>query len=89
MTEEHRAELRALAEMPDSEIDYSDIPQLTEEELEQFVPRAFYRPIKKHTSFRIDADILAWLKHRSNGKGYQSHVNAILREAMLRERQQS
>jgi uncharacterized protein (DUF4415 family) len=86
IAEERRAELRALAARPDSEIDYRDIPPLTDEQLEEFVPRAFYRPIKKHTSMRLDADILAWLKHRSNGKGYQAYVNAILREAMLRER---
>jgi len=34
---------------------------------------------------RIDADVLAWLK--SQGKGYQTRMNAILREAMLRSRQ--
>jgi hypothetical protein len=30
MTEERKAELKALAERPDSEIDYSDIPPLDE-----------------------------------------------------------
>jgi uncharacterized protein (DUF4415 family) len=30
----------------------------------------------------VDADVLAWLK--SQGKGYQTRINAILREAMLR-----
>jgi uncharacterized protein (DUF4415 family) len=30
---------------------------------------------------RIDADVLLWLK--SNGKGYQTRINTILREAML------
>ena len=30
------------------------------------------------------ADVLAWLK--ASGKGYQSRINAILREAMLRGR---
>ena len=32
---------------------------------------------------RIDADVLLWLK--SNGKGYQTRINAILREAMLQQ----
>lgn len=31
MSEERKAELRALAQRPDSEIDYSDIPKLTED----------------------------------------------------------
>jgi uncharacterized protein (DUF4415 family) len=31
---------------------------------------------------RLDSDVLAWFK--SQGKGYQTRINAILREAMLR-----
>jgi len=30
----------------------------------------------------VDSDVLAWLK--GQGKGYQTRINAILREAMLR-----
>jgi uncharacterized protein (DUF4415 family) len=32
---------------------------------------------------RVDSDVLAWLK--SQGKGYQTRINAILRAAMLHE----
>lgn len=39
-----------------------------------------YRPIKKPLSIRLDSDIIAWLK--SYGKGYQSRINTILRQAM-------
>jgi uncharacterized protein (DUF4415 family) len=45
---------------------------------------AFYRPVKQSTTIRIDADILHWLKGK--GRGYQTRLNMILREAMLRER---
>lgn len=41
----------------------------------------FYRPIKKPLTLRIDADVLAWLK--SQGRGYQTRINQILRSAML------
>ena len=41
----------------------------------------FYRPVKKQITARVDADVLTWLK--SQGKGYQSRMNAILRDAML------
>jgi uncharacterized protein (DUF4415 family) len=40
-----------------------------------------YKPTKQATTVRIDADVLLWLK--SSGKGYQTRINAILREAML------
>lgn len=82
LTEERKAELKALAEQPDSEIDYSDIPPLDEDFLKRAVPNPFFRPVKTHASVRIDADVLAWLK--SQGKGYQTRMNAILREAMIR-----
>jgi hypothetical protein len=42
---------------------------------------AVYRPRKVSTTVRIDADVLLWL--RGDGKGYQSRLNGILREAML------
>ena len=83
LTEERKAELKALAKMPDSAIDYSDIPRLDEGFWERAVPNPFYKPVKTHASVRIDSDVLAWLK--SHGKGYQTRLNAILREAMLNE----
>ncbi|MDR2891895.1 MAG: BrnA antitoxin family protein [Deltaproteobacteria bacterium] len=82
LTEERKEELRALADSPDSEIDYSDIPPLDEAFWARAVPNPFFKPIKVHTSVRIDSDIMAWLK--SQGKGYQTKMNSILREAMLR-----
>ena len=48
-------------------------------------PAAHYRPVKKQITARVDADVLAWLK--SQGKGYQSRMNAILRREMLEQRQ--
>jgi uncharacterized protein (DUF4415 family) len=85
LTEERKTELKALADMPDNEIDYSDIPSLTEEFWKNAVPNPFYRPIKTHASVRIDSDVMVWLK--SQGKGYQTRMNAILREAMMRTNQ--
>jgi len=82
LTEKQKAELKALSEMPDSEIDYSDIPPLTEDFWKNAVRNPFYRPTKTSTTVRLDSDVLAWLKKQ--GKGYQTRINAILREAMLR-----
>ncbi|WP_147505155.1 BrnA antitoxin family protein, partial [Acinetobacter baumannii] len=42
-----------------------------------------YRPVKQQTSIRLDADVLAWFK--AQGKGYQTLMNEILRDAMLKE----
>jgi uncharacterized protein (DUF4415 family) len=43
----------------------------------------FFRPNKKQTTVRLDADVLDWLK--SKGKGHISRVNEILRSVMLAE----
>lgn len=43
----------------------------------------FFRPVKKQTTVRIDADVLAWLK--SKGEGHLTRINEILREHMLAE----
>jgi uncharacterized protein (DUF4415 family) len=45
----------------------------------------YFRPIKKLTSVRIDADVLAWL--RSKGEGHLSRINEILRERMESEQE--
>ncbi len=75
--------LAALAARPDSEIDYSDIPPLTEKFWRNAVPNPWYRPVKKQLTVRLDADVIAWL--RNQGKGYQTRLNGFLRDAMLRE----
>ena len=63
-----------------------DCPILTEEQMKEFKPShlrnmANYKPIKKTVNVRLDADVIEWLQ--SAGKGYQTRMNAILREAML------
>ena len=75
------AELEALAERPNSEIDFSDIPELTDEQWQNAIRRRGYKPTKQQITARLDSDVLHWLK--SQGKGYQSRMNEILRKEML------
>ncbi len=71
-------EITALMRLKDEDIDLSDIPEITD--WSKAVVGKFYRPIKKPLTIRLDADVLAWLK--SQGKGYQTRINTLLREAM-------
>ena len=80
---QHEAELKALANKSDEDIDYSDIPPSSDEQWSNAERGKFYRPLKTQASVRIDADVMEWLKRP--GKGYQTRLNAILREAMLRD----
>lgn len=81
ITAARRRRLTKLAQRPDSEIDFSDIPPLAEKFWQNAVRNPFYRPLKKQLTLRLDADIIAWLRHQ--GKGYQTRANALLRAAML------
>ena len=82
LTEKQRQlELARIAAIPDDEIDTSDIPGLTAEQMQRAVRGRFYRPLKKPVTMRLDADVLDWLK--SDGAGYQTKANRLLRAEML------
>jgi uncharacterized protein (DUF4415 family) len=83
LTKKQKDEIKILSKMPDNQIDYSDAPSLPEELWKGAVGNLFYKPTKQSTTVRVDSDVLAWLK--SQGKGYQTRINAILRAAMVRE----
>jgi uncharacterized protein (DUF4415 family) len=63
----------------DSGIDYSDIPALTDQQLNQF-----RRPAKKLVAVRLDADVFEWL--RKYGPGYSTRINNVLRIVMAQDR---
>jgi uncharacterized protein (DUF4415 family) len=83
LTKEQRDRLARLAKKKDSEIDFSDIPPLTDQQLAEMVP---FRLRSKTTliSFRVQNDVLTWLK--SKGPGHLSRINAILANVMDAER---
>ena len=83
LTKKQKDEIKVLSKMPDNQIDYSDTPSLPEEFWKNAVVNPFYKPTKTSTTVRVDSDVLAWLK--SEGRGYQTRINAILRAAMMRE----
>ena len=76
-----RRRLKKLADLPDREIDLSEIPEVTD--WSTAVRGKFYRPVKKPITIRLDADVIAWL--RAGGKGYQTRINQTLRRQMVKE----
>jgi uncharacterized protein (DUF4415 family) len=82
LTADQQSRLAALAAMPDTQIDTGDIPEMTDAAMASMSRGRFYRPVKQQITARVDADVLAWLK--SQGKGYQALMNAILRREMLK-----
>ena len=77
-----RTELERLAKMKDSDIDLSDIPEISLEKFAKAVIRKGLKPVpkKSQVTLRIDADVLEWFK--GTGKGYQTRINTLLRTYM-------
>jgi uncharacterized protein (DUF4415 family) len=72
-----------LATRPDREIDLTDIPEIREIPSDAVIGR-FYRPKKTTVTIRLDADVVAWIK--ASGGGYQTRINAYLRQMMQQSR---
>ena len=78
-TRTRKAELEALAALPEGEIDLSDIPEVRD--WSGAKRGLFYRPLKKQLTLRLDADVIAWFKGNARGgRGYQTDINRALRE---------
>ena len=76
----HHAAKQAIGD--DSDINYDDIPRLTEKQLAQMVRLRDLRP-KVPVSVRLDPKVLEWLK--SKGEGHLTRINDILRFVMEAE----
>ena len=71
------AEMQALRDLKDEEIDYSDIPPQTGggwRRVSELIPAEN----KQQITLRLDAEVIAFF--RATGRRYQSRINAALRE---------
>lgn len=70
-----KSDLKRLDRLKDQDIDYSDLQPLDDSFFERAVVEM---PIKKdQVTIRIDHTVLDWFK--SQGKGYQTRMNAVLK----------
>jgi uncharacterized protein (DUF4415 family) len=77
-----KARLAAEFAKPESEIDFSDIPEADAAFWASAVKIGRDKPRKRQTTIRLDEDVIEWFK--GAGRGYQSRMNAILRAVMLK-----
>ncbi len=71
--------------MTDDEIDFSDVPQVTEEQLKLGVHRIGGKIVTKQkvrVNIYLDATVVAYFKSRAGGRGYQTLINDALKESM-------
>jgi uncharacterized protein (DUF4415 family) len=72
-----RTNWKKIDSLPDSKIDYSDVPELKA----GFFRHAIRWPGKKQQiTLRLDPDVLAFF--RRHGKRYQTTINSVLRSYM-------
>ncbi|HEY9700133.1 MAG TPA: BrnA antitoxin family protein [Trichocoleus sp.] len=70
-----RTNWAALEAMTDEEIDYSDIPPLTEEFFETATLRV--PAAQAHNLVQLDPDVMVWFQ--SQGAEYKTLINSVLR----------
>jgi len=79
-----KAELEALAALPDDQINTRDIPE--QRDWRGARRGVFFRPVKKQLTLRLDADLIDWFQtHVPNGKGYQTSINDALRAYVVQQ----
>ena len=73
----------------DQDIDLSENPELTPELFAKAVVRQGLKPVnrKAQLTLRLDSDVLTWFK--SQGRGYQTRINTLLRAYMNAHREQA
>jgi uncharacterized protein (DUF4415 family) len=72
----------------DEDIDLSDIPEITEEQVARSVMRMGGEPVSKEkvrVSMYLDADLVAFFKAKAGGRGYQTLINETLRDSVTSE----
>ena len=82
LTSEQLDRLAKLAAMPDEDIDFSDIPPLTEEQLSEFRRVDEERPASVATS--LDLNVVRWFASHANDGPYEAEINRVLREHIAR-----
>lgn len=85
LTEAEKAELRALSDRPDSQIDLSDIPELTDEFWEKAIRNPYlYPPV------RLSADVVEYFQERVGDKGsITMAINHVLLDYIAAEKKKA
>lgn len=86
-TKKQIKELKALAAIPDEKIDFSDIPEITDEQWKGAVRGLFARPETRHISIRLSAVDLVIANKLAAAKGlpYQTYIKSLLHESLVKE----
>ena len=86
LTPEQQAELKALAALPEDQINTRDIPE--QRDWSGARRGVLFRPVKRQITLRLDADLIDWFRrHPRQDAGYQTSINQALREYVSQHRE--
>ena len=81
LTAVQQAEIDALAALPEDQINTKVLPE--QRDWSNATRGAFFRPVKRQLTLRLDADVIDWFKtHAAANEGYQTSMNSALRAHM-------
>jgi uncharacterized protein (DUF4415 family) len=87
-----KSDLKRIDKMRDEDIDYSDIPPLTDEQLAAMQPWREVLSALTHQKTRVtislDTDVIKWFKkwaQNTGDKSYQALMNTVLRQYIERQ----
>ncbi|MCA9969905.1 MAG: BrnA antitoxin family protein [Anaerolineales bacterium] len=72
----------------DTDIDLSDIPEITADQIAGAILRVGGKPLPKgkvRVNMYLDADLVAFFKAKAGSRGYQTLINEALRESISGE----
>ena len=85
LARDHQEEIAALEQLPDDQIDTTEVPEMLDWSTAQRVP--LYRPVQQLITLRLDEEVVAWFKrHACGGRDYQTDINPALRSHVQRSR---
>jgi uncharacterized protein (DUF4415 family) len=82
-----RTDWERINKLKDEDIDLSDTPEISEDQLSDALLRFGGRKVPKRKvriNILLDADIVAYYKTISGGKGYQTLINETLKQNIFR-----
>ena len=75
----------ALEKMNDEDIDLSEIPEVTAEQIAHATLRVGGKPVsrsKVRVNIYLDAEVVEYFKAEAGGRGYQTLINETLKESI-------
>jgi len=83
--EDSQTEWKRIKAMNDEDIDTSEIPEITEEQMKRATLRFGGQHVSKgkvRVNILLDAEVVAYFKSQAGGRGYQTLINEALKAGM-------